>query len=61
MNGFESQQKTCVPPPLKEGRLGYGQQQICMSAFLAWLRYEFNNGKVALFLSFPIHFLDPQW
>ena len=60
MNGFESQQQTCVPPPLKEGRLGYQQQQICMLARLALLRYEFNNGKVALFPSFPIDFLGSQ-
>ena len=25
MNGFESQQQTCVPPPLKEERLGSGE------------------------------------
>ena len=56
MNGFESQQQTCVPPPLKEGRLGYQQQQICMLAIHSWLWYEFNNGKVA----FPIDFLGSQ-
>ena len=51
MNGFESQQQTCVPPPLKEGPLGSQHQEICMLTSLAGIRYEFNNGKVALFLS----------
>ena len=53
MNGFESQQQTCVPPPLKEGRLREQHQEICMLTNISWRRLDFNKGKVALFLSFP--------